>query len=75
MNEIDYLKEITKLRNMTENPQVIAYAVREWDCTEKAGLRDFCWVLCRDDSYATENDAVFLLDELEDYLNVCQKKI
>lgn len=68
--QINWREEIDKIRHMVDSdPSLFAFCVRDWDITEQAGLRDLAWVLARDDSYATRNDAKGLLDHLEAYLN------
>lgn len=72
----EYLGLIAKIRSDDElikrEPDVVAYMVRDWDCTTDAGLDDLCWALCRDGSTCA-NDVIGLLDQLEAYLKKEEK--
>jgi hypothetical protein len=67
--QINWKEKIDKVRHMVDTePSLFAFCIRDWDITEQAGLRDLAWVLARDDSYATRNDAKGLLELLEAHL-------
>lgn len=67
--QINWKEQIDSVRKYVEHePSLFAFCVRDWEITERAGLRDLAWALARDDSYATANDAKGLLKMLEAHL-------
>lgn len=69
-NNQTYLDEIKRMRDgetIDRDPSMIGFMVREWPCTEDAGLKDLCWAMCN--GYVHRNDAIYLLDMLEAHLN------
>lgn len=66
----EYLKQIQLFRDgetINRDPQLIAYMVRDWKYTKESQLSDLCWAMCGD-SVVVKNDVLFLLEELEKFI-------
>lgn len=64
----NWFMHIFNARSYVDNdPDVVAFIVRDWDVTEKAGMKDLAWAMCKQGN-SSSNDAKYLLDKLEEYL-------
>ena len=56
-------------RHLDTDPSICAWIVRELPMTLDAGMNDLAWAMTKDNAYVHKNDAVYLLDELEKFIN------
>jgi len=65
---IDWKKRVNELNKFIESGdyQHVFYAVRDWEITEKAELKDLAWAGCQD-AYISKNDALGMIE----WLNKC----